>query len=82
MDDKKMASFSGGRERLAIKEPETTKTAMVGISNDDVIEDFDFEKLTGSDEIASNFDVRLGRSGITAGMVVGDNNCRSTGHDG
>jgi hypothetical protein len=32
---------------------------VVGISNDDVVEDFDFEKLAGSNEIASNLDVRL-----------------------
>ena len=35
---------------------------MVGISNDDVVEDFDFEKLTGSDKVAGDFDVRFRRS--------------------
>ena len=35
---------------------------MVGISNDDVVEDFDFEKLPGSDEVAGDFDVRFRRS--------------------
>ena len=34
---------------------------MVGIANDDVVEDFDFQKLTGSDEVASDFDVGLRR---------------------
>ena len=34
---------------------------MVRISNDDVVEDFDFKKLTGSNEVASDVDVRLGR---------------------
>ncbi len=43
---------------------------MVGISNDDVVEDFDFEKLAGSDEIAGDFDVRLGRSWFAARMIV------------
>jgi len=43
---------------------------LVGISNDDVVEDFDFEKLAGSDEIAGDFDVRLGRSWFTARMIV------------
>lgn len=32
---------------------------MVGISNDDVVENFDFEKLAGSDEVAGDFDVRF-----------------------
>ena len=31
---------------------------MVGIADDDVVEDFDFEKLTGSDEVAGDFDVQ------------------------
>jgi hypothetical protein len=35
---------------------------MVGISNDDVVENFDFEKLAGSDEVAGDFDVRFGGS--------------------
>ena len=35
---------------------------MVGIPDDDVVEDFDFEKLAGSNEIAGNLDVRFGRS--------------------
>lgn len=35
---------------------------MVGISNYDMVEDFDFEKLTGSDEVAGDFDVRFRRS--------------------
>lgn len=30
---------------------------MAGISDDDVVEDFDFEKLAGSDEITGNFDI-------------------------
>ncbi len=43
---------------------------MVRISHDDVIEDFDFQKLTGSDEVASNLDVRFGRSRFTTRMIV------------
>ncbi len=35
---------------------------MVGIADDDVIEDFDFKKLTGSDEVAGDFDVCFRRS--------------------
>jgi hypothetical protein len=32
---------------------------MVGITNDDVVDDFNFEKLTSSDEPAGDIDVRL-----------------------
>ena len=39
---------------------------MVGISHDDVVENFDFEKLAGSNEITGDFDVRFGRSRFTA----------------
>jgi hypothetical protein len=35
---------------------------MVRISDDDVVEDFDFKKLTGSNEVAGDVDVRLRRS--------------------
>ena len=41
------------------KIPKTSKTDVVGISDDDVVEDFDLEKLVGSDEIASDLDVRF-----------------------
>lgn len=34
---------------------------MIGIPDDDVVEDFDFEKLAGSDEVAGDFDVRFRR---------------------
>jgi len=32
---------------------------VVGVADNNVIEDFDLEKLAGSDEIASDFDVRF-----------------------
>jgi hypothetical protein len=35
---------------------------MVRIADDDVVEDFDFEKLTRSDEVAGDVDVSLRRS--------------------
>jgi hypothetical protein len=35
---------------------------VVGIADDDVVEDFDLEKLSGSDEVAGDFDVRFRRS--------------------
>ena len=54
--------FLGSRDRLAIEESETAKTGMSWVSNDDVVENFDFEKLAGSDEVAGDFDVRFRRS--------------------
>ena len=53
---------------------------MVGISNDNVVKDFDFEKLTGSNEITGDFDVRFRRSWITARVRMCDNDCGSTCH--
>ena len=38
--------------------------------NDNVIENFDFDKLAGSNEVAGNLDVRFGRSRLAARMVV------------
>jgi hypothetical protein len=35
---------------------------MIGIADDNVIQNLDFEKLTGSDEITGHFYVRFGRS--------------------
>ena len=54
--------FLGNRHRLVIEETKTAKTGMIWISNDDVVEDFDFEKLTGSNEVTGDFDVRFRRS--------------------
>ena len=53
---------------------------MIGISNDDVVEDFDFEKLAGSDEIAGDFYVCFRWGGITARVRMRDNDCGSTCH--
>ncbi len=43
---------------------------MVGIANDNVVEDFDLEKLSRSNEVTSDFDVRFGRSWLAARMIV------------
>jgi hypothetical protein len=43
---------------------------VVGIADDVVVEDFDFEKLSGSNEVASDFDVCFRWSRITARMIV------------
>jgi len=53
---------------------------MIWISNDDVVENFDFEKLTGSNEITGDFYVRFRWSRITARVRMRDNDCGSTGH--
>ena len=55
---------------------------MRGTSDDDVVEDFDLEQLTGSDEVSGRADVRLAGSGITRRMVVSQNHRMGTGHDG
>ena len=39
-------------------------------ANDDMVEHFDLEQLPRADEVAGDFDVRLARRGITAGVVV------------
>jgi len=43
---------------------------MLGISNYNVVENFDLEKLPGSDEVAGDFDVRFRRRRFTARMIV------------
>jgi hypothetical protein len=58
--------FLGSRDRLAIEEAQTAKTGMSWVSNDDVVENFDLEKLTGSNEVTGDFDVGFRWSGITA----------------
>ena len=40
------------------------------MAHDNVVENFDFQKLTRSDEIAGDLDIRLGWSWITARMIV------------
>ena len=35
---------------------------MIWIPDNNVVEDFNFEKLAGSDEVAGDFDVRFRRS--------------------
>ena len=77
-----MASNGGSRERLAVKVAKTAKTGVVWVSNDDVIENFDFEKLARSNEVSGDFDVRLGWSRLTARMIVRDDDCGSACHDG
>ena len=43
---------------------------MFAMPHDDVVKNFDLEELSGADEIASDADVRLGRSWLPAGMIM------------
>lgn len=73
--------FSGSRDELVIEVAKISKTDVAGVSNNDVVENFDFQKLTRPDEIAGDFDVRLGWSRIAARMIVADDDCGCTCHD-
>ncbi len=78
----KWPPINGSHVQLAIKIAKTSKTAVAGIANDDVIENFDFEKLARSNEVAGDFDVGLGWSRLTARMIVRDDDCSGARHDG
>ena len=78
----KMASICGSRNRLAVKIAKTAKTGVVWVSNDDVIENFDFKKLSRSNEVTGDLDVGLGWSRLTARMIVRDDDCGGARHDG
>lgn len=46
---------------------------MVWFTHDDVIQNLHFQQLADPDEVAGNLNVGLGRSGITAWMIVDEN---------
>jgi len=50
-------------------------------AHDDVVEDFDFKKLTGPNEVASDFDVGFGWCRFTARMIVREHDGGGAGHD-
>jgi hypothetical protein len=52
---KSAADSSEAAIGLRVKIPKTPQALVVGISNHDVVENFDFEKLTGSNEITGDF---------------------------
>ena len=82
LDDKKSGlRFLGSRDRLGEKITKGSKTGVGGVSNDDVIEDFNFEKLTSSNEVTSDFNVGFRWSRFTARMIVRDDDCGGTRHD-
>ena len=60
----------------------TSKTAVAGMAHDNVVENFDFQKLTRSNEVASDLDVRFGRRGVAARMVVRNDDTSGACHDG
>jgi hypothetical protein len=45
------------------------------VSDDDVIEDFDFQQLSGAYQVANYFDIGFARRGFSAGVVVHQDNC-------
>ena len=55
---------------------------MAGVTNDDVVEDFNLEKLTSADEVAGNLDVGFARRGFSARVVVGQEESGGGGHNG
>jgi len=72
----------GSRVRLAIKIAKGTKTGVGRVPNDYVIEDFNFQELPGSNEVTSDFDVGFRWARFTARMIMRDNDCGGTRHDG
>ena len=66
---------------LVVKISQAAKAAVIGSPDDDVIENFNFQKLTGSDEVAGDFDVCLGWSRVAARMIVANDDCCCTCHD-
>ena len=42
---------------LLVEEAHFPKAGPVGVSHDDMVKDFDFQKLAGADEVAGHFDV-------------------------
>jgi len=54
---------------------------MAGVADDDVIEHGDLEDRSGSHEIAGDPDVRLRRAGISAGVIVDQDDAVRRGDD-
>ena len=79
-EDKNGLRFLGSRDRLAVKIAKTPQAQVAGVADYDVVENFDFEQLTGSNEITGDFYVGFRWSWITARVRMRDNDCGSTGH--
>ena len=67
---------------LAVEVAKRTQGTMVRISDDDMIEHFDFQKLSRTDQIAGHLDVGLGRLRFAAGMIMHQHNAVCGGDDG
>ncbi len=52
---------------------------MSWIADDNVVKDFDLEKLARSNEVTGDFDVGFGWCRFTARMIMRDNDCGGTG---
>ncbi len=61
-----------GANRSVIEESQFSKTGMFAMPHDHVVKNLDLEELAGTDEVASDADIRLRRRGLPAGMVVHD----------
>ena len=61
---------------------QSAKTAVSGISHDDMIENFDLEKLPRSNEVPGDPDVGFGWCRFAARMIVRDNDGGGACHDG
>ena len=79
-EDENSLRFFGSRYRLGEKIPKTAKTGMIWIADYNVVKNFDFEKLAGSNEVAGDFYVGFRWGGITARVRMRDNDCGSTCH--
>jgi len=74
--------YLGSRCRLGVEITQGSQRLMARIANDDVVENFDFQKLTRSNEVTGDFDVGFGRGCFTARMIVRDDDGGGTRHDG
>ena len=52
------------------------------VANHDVVQNFDFKKLSRSNEVTGDFNVGFGWCRLTARMVVRDDDGGGTRHDG
>jgi hypothetical protein len=64
-EDKNGLRFFGSRLRLE-EIAKTAKTGMIWMAEHDVVENFDFEKLTSSNEVTGDFYIGFRRSRIEA----------------
>ena len=55
---------------------------MIWIANNDVVKNFNLEKLSRSNEVTGDFDVGLGGCRLTARMIVRDDDGGGAGHNG